>query len=54
MTTIALGVFMFTFMILALVAVLMVAKKKLVAGRTSRFDSANRKNRENQASNRLG
>ena len=32
MTTIALGVFMFTFMILALVAVLMVAKKKLVAG----------------------
>ena len=32
MTIVALGVFMFTFMILSLVAVLMVAKKKLVAG----------------------
>ena len=31
MTTVALGVFMFTFMILALVAVLMVARSKLVA-----------------------
>ena len=32
MTTVALGVFMFTFVILSLVAVLMAAKKKLVAG----------------------